>query len=260
MTRFVPRRHPRKPRKPRGTELDQASEVLRLVGRLLVSNGYSPAELSRTFATICAALPHPRTPFDPARSVFTAELGHVLTYWYTDPLCLDSRGEPRPLPASGPGRSIADLVRRASPTLEPASAIKILMKSRSLKRRGKLFTPTGRKVIFDPKDAAAAARSLLPLIGFLETFDFNVNRRGKQPARFEATAINPAFPVKALEAFKTRLTRRGTEFLHELDTEMRRAEERGGDDTARARVGVGLFMFEEAPATGRALRRRESRR
>ena len=76
----------------------------------------------------------------------------------------------------------------------------------------------------------------------------NINRRPGQLARLEATAINPLSPTAALDAFKKRLTRKGNEFLADVDTEMRRAEERASASEPRVRVGVGLFLFEQPRA------------
>ncbi|MBS1994658.1 MAG: hypothetical protein JSS86_00050 [Cyanobacteria bacterium SZAS LIN-2] len=242
-------------RNTRAAGPDQGREILERTLALLVGNGYSPASLKAMAAEICSGMPEPRTPKDPRRSTFTVELGHVLTHWYTDPMNLDARGNPRPLPARGPGPSIADLVRRASPSLDVKVAIDQLVKSGSLKRVGRRFLPTGRRVLFNPKDAVATARGLLPVLGYLDTFDFNLNRRGKQAPRFEVTAVNPSFPTEALEAFKARLMARGMEFLQEVDTQMRRAEERALPKTPRSQVGVGLFLFETGGSSARRRRR-----
>jgi hypothetical protein len=238
---------------------DQGLEVLQKTIALLVGNGYSPSALRTMAAEICSRMPEPKTPNDPRRAAFTAELGHVLTHWYTDPANLDARGEPRALPATGPGASVAKLVRRASPTLDLDVAIGQLLKSGSLRSKGKLYVPTGRRVLFNPKDAVATARGLLPLLGFLDTFDFNLNRRGKAAPRFEMTALNPSFPVAALEAFKARLMKHGMKFLQDIDNYMRRTEDHGKATDPRATVGVGLFLFEDHQKgpRGRASRRRK---
>lgn len=235
---------------------DQAYEVLEKTLALLVGNGYPPESLRAMAGEICARMPRPRTARDPTRAIFTAELGHILTHWYTDPTHLDAHGNPRALPARGSSPCIAELVRRASPSLDVDLAIRQLVKSRSLKRIGNRYVPTGRRVLFNPKDAVATARGLLPLLGFLDTFDFNLNRRGKLAPRFEVTAVNPALPVEAIEAFKARLGKRGMEFLHDIDSQMRRAELRASSSAARARVGVGLFYFEDPGSQSGTRRRR----
>ena len=229
--------------------------------RLLHATGHSRETLVRAFADSCAKLPPSRSRRAAADAVVTVDLVHVLTHWYTDPHFLDPQGNPRPLPLRGAGASIAALVDRINPTINAKLATEMLMRARALMRRGNRYTPTGRKVILDPRDIAATARSLLVLEGYIDTVNGNLNRRPGEPGRLEATAINPLFPVAALDAFKNRLMRKGNEFLAEVDTEMRRAEERATPSSPRARVGVGLFLLEgpHSRPDGRAAPRKTRR-
>jgi hypothetical protein len=243
-----------------GDDLPFLRRLLEKFARLLVLNGFSPKTLARVFADVCSRLDEPKHARDPHRPVFTAELAHVLSYWYTDPMCVDARGQPRPLPAKGAGLSVTSLVRRASPGLDPASAIATLVRHRALKRRGVLYVPTDRRVMFDPRDAAAPARGLLPLEGLLDTLHRNWTSGGKTADTMEATAINPAYPVRSLPALKKYLLGRGLTFLHEVDSTMRRGEVRATSSEPRRRVGVSVFLFEnesEAPVLKTTKRRRK---
>jgi len=246
---------------PAGDDLPFLRRLLEKFARLLVLNGFSPKTLSRVFADVCSRLDEPKHTRDPKRPVFTAELAHVLSYWYTDPMCVDARGEPRPLPARGKGLSVATLVRRASPGLDPSAAIATLVRHRALRRRGTLYVPTNRRVMFDPRDAAAPARGLLPLEGLLGTLHRNWTAGGKRADTMEATAINPAFPVRLLPALKKLLLGRGLAFLHEVDSTMRRGEARATATERRSRVGVSVFLFEDAPeaAATKTTKRRRAR-
>jgi hypothetical protein len=239
-----------------GDDLPFLRRLLAKFARLLVLNGFSPKTLSRVFADVCSHLDEPKHERDPDRPVFTAELAHVLSYWYTDPMCVDARGEPRPLPAKGAGLTVAALVRRASPGLDPSSAIATLVRHRALKRRGALYVPTDRRVMFDPRDAAAPARGLLPLEGLFDTLQRNWTSGRKTADTLEATAINPAYPVRSLAALKKLLLDRGLAFLHEVDSTMRRGEARASAKEARSRVGVSVFLFEDTPEPAERPRRR----
>lgn len=233
-----------------GPERDDLPFLKRLLdkfARLLVLNGFSPRTLSRVFTEVCSHLDEPKHARDPARPAFTAELAHVLSCWYTDPMCVDARGQPRPLPATGDGLSIATLVRRASPGLDSASAIATLVRHRALKLSGTLYVPTNRRVMFDPRDATAPARGLLPLEGLMDTLRRNWKNGLRRADTLEATAINPAFPVRALPALKRHLLGRGLLFLHEVDSTMRRGEQRAGPSDKRSRIGVSVFLFEGTP-------------
>jgi hypothetical protein len=244
---------------PSPDESRRLNRLMEKFARLLVLNGYSPRFLARNFSAVCATLDEPRHPREPRRPAFTIELGHILSYWYTDPLCVDARGQPRPLPAKGPGLSVADLVRRASPGLDPAVAIATLVQHKALKRRGRLYAPTKWRVVFDPRDAAAPARGFLPLEGLLDTLHRNWASGRRTAETLEATAINPAYPTKRLRALKKDLKDRGLTFLTEVDSTMRRGEARGTEREPRSRVGVSVFVFEEGPeppARKRTRRRR----
>jgi hypothetical protein len=223
------------------------NRLMEKFARVLVLNGYSPKYLARDFSAICASLDEPKHPREPRRPAFTIQVGHVLSHWYTDPLCVDAQGKPRPLPAKGPGLSITDLVHRVSPGLDPAVAIATLVHHKALKRRGRLYIPTNRRLVFDPSDAAAPARGLLPLEGLLGTLHGNWASGRKAAETLEATAINPAYPTSKLRALKKHLKDRGLAFLTEVDSTMRRGEARGTGEEPRSRVGVSVFVFDETP-------------
>lgn len=257
----------RKPKAARTSDPspDESRRLARLMekfARLLVLNGYSPRLLARHFSAVCATLEEPRHPFEPRRPAFTIELGHILSFWYTDPLCVDARGQPRPLPAKGPGLSVADLVRRASQGLDPAVALATLLQHKALKRKGRLYVPTNRRLVFDPRDAAAPARGFLPLEGLLDTLHRNWASGRRSVETLEVTAINPAYPTKQLRALKKDLKERGLTFLTEVDSTMRRGEARGTEREPRSRVGVSVFVFEEdpEPKAGKRPRRRRTRK
>ena len=235
------RRRPAKPRQ----DLTGVQRLADKFTRLLQATGHSPEVLARVFAESCAKLPTPRGRRAATAVAVTLDVVHVLTHWYSDPRFLDPQGNPRPLPLRGAGASIADLVKRVNPNIDVKAATDMLLRARALKRRGSRYTPTGRKVILDPSDIAATARSLLVLEGYVDTVNGNLNRRPGDLARLEATAINPSFPVAALDAFKSRLVRKGNEFLADVDTDMRRAEERAAKSDPRANIGVGVFLYEQ---------------
>ena len=234
----------RRPRKP-AEDLADLQRLADKFTRLLNATGHSPKTLVGVFAKSCAKLPAPRTLRKAMHVAGNVDFVHVLTHWYSDPEFLDPHGNPRPLPLRGTGASIAALVQRVSPKIDAKAATDTLVRARALQRQGNRYTPTGRKVILDPGDITATARSLLVLEGYIDTVNNNLNRRPEDLARLEATAINPRFPVAALDAFKSRLLRKGNEFLADVDTDMRRAEERAAHADRRAHIGVGVFLYEQ---------------
>ena len=74
---------------------------------------------------------------------------------------------------------------------------------------------------------------------------------------FERAAINPRFPVAALERFHARFKDRAGAFLWSLDAKMRR-HEASGRKGRTIRLGVGVFAFEE-PSDTKSVRKPRSR-
>ena len=229
--------------------------LLRKLALLLVANGESPRDLADDFKAVCAGIPEPAHRSDPGSAAFATDLGHVLTCWYTDPVYLDGRGQPLPLPTRGFGPTIARLVRQVNPGLSVERVVAALLERRSLRHRKSLLVPTGRKVLFADRDQRAAARVVVPLEGLVDTLEYNLNREPDRPARFERSALNPSFPLSSVGALTRKVLARGTEFLHEVDSEMRRSEERARPSDPRTCVGVELFLFEIPPESSRTRNR-----
>jgi hypothetical protein len=85
--------------------------------------------------------------------------------------------------------------------------------------------------------------SLNALLRMLRTVERNLTG-AKNAAILERAAINPNFPVSALPAFHQLVKTKASEFLWDIDGNMRRREA-GTTKGKRIRVGVEIFAFEE---------------
>jgi len=254
-------------RRTLGGGVSYSREFLERLARILVHSGHSPKELAREFRDICSRLKEPARRWDPKQLTHFIGLAHVITRWYTDPQYLDSRGAPIPLPLRARGPSLCALIERVLPAENPSAVAQSLARLQGVKRRGNLYLPSARYFVL-PR-ASARVHVLTALLDMLRTIERNV-AGPKTATILERTAVNPGFPVRALPAFHRRLKALAAEFLWNVDGDMRRRETEDPNGP-RARVGVGVFAFEEPIAremrggsghsgrsSGRKTRRRKS--
>ncbi|MEP7245433.1 MAG: DUF6502 family protein [Gammaproteobacteria bacterium] len=222
-------------------------EFLERLARILVHSGHSPRALSREFADICRKLEEPTRPFNPARLNYISDLPHVIAHWHADPRYLDSRGAPVALPLKARGASVRELISRVLPEADGVAVFKSLVKLGALRRRGTRYLPKDRYLAFNPQRLSAMAHGLTTLLGLLRTVEHNL-ASGARHRLVERAAINPAFPLVALPAFHQRLKPLASEFLWQIDGDMRRREVPGGGKPA-TRLGVAVFAFENPLAS-----------
>lgn len=229
-------------RRPHGGGTRYSREFLERLARILVHAGHSPAELAREFREICSRLKRQSQRWNEAHLAYFVDLTHVNTHWHDDPKYLDSAGRPIALPLHGRGPSLTTLIEHALPAEDPEAVARTLMRVRAIRRRGSLYEPTERYVVY--QSAKARLHGLTALLGMLRTVEHNVARRRKSRPMLERTALNPGFPVSELPAFHRRLNAAAEEILWTLDGDMRRREA-AHRDGPRVRLGVGIYAFEE---------------
>jgi hypothetical protein len=221
-------------------------ELLERIGRILVHSGCTPEQLRREFEDVCRNLEEPTHRWDPERPGFVSDLPHVLARWHQDEHYLDSEGRPVPLLLEGGGRSLKALIARVLPSAEPAQVLEILIDLGAVRRQGKHFLPTGRQVFLNTDRPVALAHGLSAILGMLRTVEHNLS---VAPDRrlFERTAINPRFPASQLRRFHLEFARRAAEVIWDVDVDMHREEARRRSGK-KMRLGVGLYVFHDAPA------------
>lgn len=224
-------------------------EVLERIGRILVRSGCTPQQLRREFEDVCRNLDEPAHRWDPHRLGFVPDLPHVIARWHQDENYLDPEGRPISLPLEGGGCSLTALIARVLPSADPAQVLEILIDLGAVRRQGKRFLPTGRQLFLNAQLPVALAHGLSALLGMLRTVEHNLS---VEPDRrlFERTAINPRFPASALPRFHREFARRATEILWDVDVDMRREEARRRSGKMM-RLGVGLYVFHDAPGSQR---------
>ena len=232
-------------------------EFLERLARILVQSGHSPRKLASEFRDVCRGLKEPAHTWDPALLNYVADLPHVIAHWHSDPQYLDSRGLPLPIPLHARGPSLAALIARVLPRANPAEVLQSLLKQRTVRRQGQLYSPTDRYLSYHSRQTIALGlvHGLIALLGMLRTVEYNISSRRREKTLLESTAINPQVAVRALPDFHQRLKHMAAEFLWDADGNMRRHEVPAGSEPT-TRLGVGVFAFEDPMVTGTRARTR----
>jgi hypothetical protein len=174
----------------------------------------------------------------------------VLTAWVRDPRYHGSAGKPRALDADG-AVSFSTLVKRHSGDMPSGAVLDELLRVGAIRR-----TLNGQIELV--QRAYVPAGSTLEKLGMLgtdvadliETIDHNVEH-GAEDARFQRKVMYHDVPASALPAFRKRSAYQAQALLERLDVWLAKASKNHDDDppsAQRARVGVGIFYFEQINA------------
>lgn len=254
------------PRQSKGDTADESLDAIvdeateRFV-RVLVRRGVSERKVRRAFRRAWLRVPRDVAEHNRRASRELIDVGHVLTLWFGDPLYVDARGDPLPLPLRGPAPSLASLVQHVDPTLSVSQVLKCLIRADAVRPRGRRYSPHSRAVAFRGTGAPLHARNLRALLGMLRTLEHNIEPKDKVAPWFEYVAENPRFPVSAREPFDVSLREDAMTFLRNQDSRMLSQQRKLKPGEPTVRMGVGVYRFEEEilPETSAMRRTRRPR-
>jgi len=171
----------------------------------------------------------------------------VLTGWVRDADFLDSNGEPRALSADG-DLSFATLVRRHSGDMPARAVLDELVRVGAMHRRadGRFELLTRAYV---PRQSAVEKLRILgtDVADLIETIDHNL-QHGTDDSRFQRKVMYQSLPVDALPAFRKLGAAQSQALLEKLDRWLAAHDNDNPPehpDPSRARVGLGVYYFEE---------------
>lgn len=244
----LPRRH--EPAHPKRDSTDDSGdatidEAMERFVRVLVRRGASRRSVERAFRRAWLRVPRGAALQGERISRELADVPHVLTLWFGDPLYVDARGNPLQLPLRGPAPSLASLIQHVDPTLDPKEVLKTLLRADAVRPVGTRYAPRSRAVAYRGTGAPLHAHNLRGLLGMLRVLEHNIQPKGKVAPWFEYLAENPRFPVSAREPFDARLHQAALTFLHNQDSKMLSSERRAKPGERTVRMGVGIYRFEE---------------
>jgi Family of unknown function (DUF6502) len=251
------RSHGAKARERSSTLDARALEAVARFVRVLARAGCAPQDIGREVQKACRTVPLSWRRHARAELPAIDAAAHALTIWHSDPEYSDARGKPRALSLQDRGLSLETLLRRVDPQLRLSRVLPHLLRTRALRRVGKRFLPNDRALSFRGFGDPYHSRGVRGLLAMLRTLEHNSNPDRKVPGWFEMFALNSRFPVSARPAFDDRLRRQARQFLFRLDADMERQERTRRKGERTVPLGVGVYLFEEAPLRSpRAARKR----
>jgi hypothetical protein len=230
----------------------ETRQAVRSFVRILGRSGCDPLALEVEMQKACRRIP--RSWLGVRDKPTSADPGHVMTLWFSDPACLDSLGNPRPLPLRGP-LSIESLTRRVNPNLEVPRVLQFLERGGALKRVGSRYAPRERMVIFRGSDHVRPA--LGGLFGLLKTLEYN--RLDRNRGRFQVFCFNPNLPLSAVAGFQERFRKQARQLVVRADVDLvdRERARKKGERTVR--IGGGVYQFTDDPRPANRVRRARER-
>jgi len=172
----------------------------------------------------------------------------VLTGWARDAEFLDRRGRPRALEVDGAG-SFAVLVKRYSGDMPARAVLDELLRVGAVERTPEgLLQPVTHGYV--PQHSAIDKLGILgrDVADLIETIDHNLQHGAEDP-RFQRKVMYAAIPAEALPAFRKLSGAQGQALLEKLDRWLAEHDvapiAKEGEEAERARVGLGIYYFEE---------------
>jgi hypothetical protein len=226
-----------KPTEPKA-QIGDSRAILRGIARILVNCGHSPLQLAEEMRDVCAALPAPKSSFDPGNLEFAARLPDVLADWHEMPQYVE-KGTPRLLPMHGGEGSLSTLISAIFPERAPEFVAQALIRMGAVRRKGKLYQCLSRHLVF--RGMEAYWRALVSLDAIVRTLEGNLTGRS---TALEQSAISARLPARDRSLIRKVAQQRGLPVLHGLDFEIRRRARSAASDEPRTWSGVGMYLID----------------
>lgn len=169
----------------------------------------------------------------------------VISGWLRDEDFLDRKGDPLPLAFDGE-LSFTDLVKRYSGDMPPRAIADELERVGALERADKRLRLTSRGYVPQGDEVAKLQILGTDTADLIHTIEHNL--QGEKKPRFQRKVAYDQVPVEHLEAFRKYQARLSQNLLEELNHWLAEHDRDTNPDiegNGRARVGVGIYQFEE---------------
>jgi len=172
----------------------------------------------------------------------------VLTAWVREARFNDIDGTPRALPMEG-ADGFSELVRLHGGDVPTRAVLDELVRLGSVRLRDDGSVDLVQRG-FVPNENRVAKISFLgtEVADLVETITFNIEQPNPQAARFQRRVMHTGIPPRALPAFRALSGKQAQKVLEGLDAWLADHDLSGvpeEDRGATARVGVGIYYFEE---------------
>lgn len=174
----------------------------------------------------------------------------VLTGWVRDPAFCDAQGEPNALAIDGEA-GFAALVKRHSGDMPARAVLDELLRVGAVCRcdDGR-FAPVTRAYVPQASEAEKLGILGTDVADLVTTIDHNLQHGATDP-RFQRKVMYHSLDARALPAFRKLSAAQSQALLEKFDRWLAEhdidspAHAAGGGEGERARVGVGIYYFEE---------------
>jgi Family of unknown function (DUF6502) len=175
----------------------------------------------------------------------------VLTAWTRDPDFLDGRGDPLPLETNDGTRSFASLVKRHSGDAPVRAVLDELLRVGAVRRSdGGRLELVARAYVPQRSPIDKIAILGADVADLIDTIDHNIEH-GDTDARFQRKLMYHSVPVAVLPEFRKLSSAQAQALLEKFDKWLAARDlpnPPNEPDAPRARVGLGIFYFEERVA------------
>ena len=177
-------------------------------------------------------------------------IARVLQGWSQDPEYLGPYGLPLEIPLEGDGISFEQLVRAYADDVTPRSLLDELLRvNAALETDDGYVRLLNRTYLPTPLDPVGLERLGNVVNYFIDTVDFNLQKKKQGEGRFERYAITmEGLSPNKFQAFDELIREKGQELLEILDDWLGQNEMKGGHKlppSESIRTGVGIFHFVE---------------
>jgi hypothetical protein len=204
--------------------------------RLAAMTGISRREISRVRDLIADYEKDPRIELSP--------LGDVLHTWHTNPDFLTVDNKPMALMFSGDGASFESLVNRACPSVPPGAVRVELLRTGAIREGpGDELIPNRRQVIPEEFDEKLISSVAFNLHGLASTIAYNSNEKRRGLGRIERFVQSAFLDDTQRRRVRATMRKRIERFSDEVDDSF--GLSRGVEEGSGARVGVGIYYYEE---------------
>lgn len=182
-------------------------------------------------------------------------IARVLQGWCQDPAYLGPYGLPLEIPFEGDGISFEQLVKTYTDSTNPRALLDELLRVNAARETDDGYVRLlNRTYVPTPLDPVGLERLGNVVNYFIDTVDFNLQKKRQGEGRFERYAITMEGLVPSkFQAFDELIREKGQELLEILDDWLGQNETQGGHKlppTESIRTGVGIFHFvEKNPGT-----------
>jgi hypothetical protein len=182
------------------------------------------------------------------------QIARVLQGWSQDPQYLGPYGLPLEVPFAGETMSFEELVRRYAGDVPARALLEELVRVRAaLETDDGYVRMLNRTYLPSPLDPLGLERLGNVVNYFIDTVDFNLQKKRQGEGRFERYAITmEGLTPQAFKEFDALVREKGQELLELLDDWLGQHETKGGNklpSSEAIKTGVGIFHFiEKSPS------------